>query len=137
MQRKTWYSILGLDAKPLSTKLVMLNKKIDLCSKFLISKSVGLRSLTFVCAFTKLTNLLYFAASCQIFQNKPQATLRPTLSGPQWGPPAANSQAYLTKGQPQLTLNLPNITFDLRISNNSRTTLIIRTFWSHLLIFFF
>ena len=24
MQRKTWYSILGLDAKPLSTKLVML-----------------------------------------------------------------------------------------------------------------
>ena len=45
----------------------------------MISKSVGLRSLTFVCAFTKLTNLLYFAASFRIFQNKPQATLRPTM----------------------------------------------------------
>ena len=27
MQRKTWYSILGLDAKPLSTKFGMLRKK--------------------------------------------------------------------------------------------------------------
>ena len=28
MQRKTWYSILGVDAKPLSFKLVMLNGEI-------------------------------------------------------------------------------------------------------------
>ena len=27
MQRKTWYSILGLDAKPLSTELIMLRNQ--------------------------------------------------------------------------------------------------------------
>ena len=31
MQRKTWYSILGLDAKPLSTKLVMLSRNDEFC----------------------------------------------------------------------------------------------------------
>jgi hypothetical protein len=40
MQRKTWYSILGVDAKPLSTEFGML--RLEYLKRFLIDRFIVL-----------------------------------------------------------------------------------------------